>query len=146
DEPRARQDRGKCRAIVAHYARPPTASRTRQVLLAALVQLNSALRALPAAIRRRCNAPSLASSSIAWLQAPASCGLSRMAAVPTISGSAPAVEAMTAVPHAIASRAGKPKPSKREGSVRAMAPAYSAGRSSAETYGNTVEEPADAMS
>jgi hypothetical protein len=40
-----------------------------------------------------------------------------------ISGKAPAVDPMTAVPHRIASSAGKPKPSKREGKVRAIAPA-----------------------
>ena len=37
--------------------------------------------------------------------------------------SKPAVDAITAVPQAMASRAGKPKPSKREGSISAMAPA-----------------------
>src|SRR6202165_1367665 len=146
DEPGARQHRGKRRRVLAHYGLPPTASSTRQVLPAALSQVNSVLRAPPAAISRRCNAPSLASSSIAWLQAPASSGLSRMPAVPTISGSAPAVDAMTAVPQAIASRAGKPKPSKREGSVSAMAPAYRAGRSSAGTYGRTLALPPDAAS
>src|SRR6266851_6318393 len=123
NEPGPRELRGKRRRVDAHELLPATASSTRQVLLAAVFQLNSALRACPAAISRCCNAASLASSSIAWLQAPASSGLNRMPAVPTISGSAPAVDAMTAVPHAIASTAGKPKPSKREGSVSAIAPA-----------------------
>ena len=87
----------------------------------------------PAAIKRRWSAGSWASSSMAWLQAPASSGFNRMPAVPMISGSAPAVDAITAVPDRIASSAGKPKPSKREGKVRAIAPAYRAGRSSGGT-------------
>jgi len=46
-----------------------------------------------------------------------------MPAVPMISGNAPAVDPITAVPQRIASSAGKPKPSKRDGKVRATAPA-----------------------
>src|SRR5260370_9997180 len=65
DEPGPREHRGKRRRVDAHELLPATASSTRQVLLAAVFQLNSALRACPAAISRCCNAASLASSSIA---------------------------------------------------------------------------------